>query len=380
MSLNNLLGRLSYISAEDLAHAEQLASTTGLPLGKCFVILDCLTHDEFMQLLEARALMQDGIISLEQFLVAMEAVRRGWTLSDALTMHGLDAHSTRRTRLGELLFDAGAINESRLNTALRIGEFTSLPLGRVLTSFNAIDEIFIQLALKTQTSIRRGGLDRDAAVTRLQGVARPNSAVGHLKIGELLIRVGILSEAQMIEALGVAESSSKLVGEVMVESGKLSEEVLATALCVQELLDANLIDFGGANALINQVAQAIRTGPVEEPPGNTSMSFLTFLKAAGYLDSNKLAKLVIEGSLTKPVRPTAQLKIGRTSRPASAAVEENYSVAEMRLMLLKAFPEDRHLINSGLIIYELVRSGKLLVNQGLVVFGFRQHDLNLIGA
>ena len=136
--------------------AEHLAASTGMPLGKCFVLLDCISQIELQYVLEGQSLLRDGVVTMAHLVKAMETVRKGWTLADGLTMLGLDAHSARRTRLGELLSDAGAISESRLNCALRIAEFSSLPLGKVLVSFDAIDELIIHLALKVQTAIRQG--------------------------------------------------------------------------------------------------------------------------------------------------------------------------------------------------------------------------------
>jgi len=378
MALSDLLSHLSFITAEDVTHARQLASTTGLPLGKCFVLLDCISQDELLQSLEAQALLLDGTITQDQCVTALETVRRGWTLVDALTMLGLDAHSTRRTRLGELLSDAGAVNDSRLSCALRIGEFTSLPLGRVLTSFNAVDEIFIQLALKMQSSIRKGGLDRANAISRLKSIVQPISTNRHLKIGELLIRTGILSTAQLIEALAIAQSTSKLAGEVLVESGKVPEEVIATALCIQELLDSSLIDIDAASILINQVADAIKTGTGEPIVNSNPMTFFNFMRAAGYLNSRRLLGLMNEvANISLYSQNPNPLKIGKSSRIPDAMLEVQCSLNDLRHTLLNVYPEDRKLINSGVVIFELVRSGKLMVNQALVVFGFRQHDLKV---
>jgi hypothetical protein len=378
MALSDLMSHLSFITAEDIKHAHQLASTTGLPIGKCFVLLDCITQEELLQALEAQALLLDNTITLEQFVNALETVRRGWTLVDALTMLGLDAHSTRRTRLGELLSDAGAVNDTRLSSALRIGEFTSLPLGRVLTSFNAIDEIFIQLALKMQSSIRKGGLDREQAIARLKSIVRPLSINRHLKLGELLIATGILSTAQLIETLAIAESTSRLVGEVLVENGKVSEEVIATALCLQELLDAYLIDIDTATVLINQVADAIKQGPKANVVTSNPMTFFNFMRAAGYLDSRRLMGLMNEVASVSLYGENSNPKTnGKSTRVPETRLEVQCSLNDLRHTLLNIYPEDRHLINSGVVIFELVRSGKLMVNQALVIFGFRQHDLKI---
>jgi hypothetical protein len=71
------------------------------------------------------------------------------------------------------------------------------------------------------------------------------------------------------------------------------------------------------------------------------------------------------------------LKIGKSTRVPEVKLEVQCSLNDLRNTLLNVYPEDRRLINSGVIIFELVRSGKLMVNQALVIFGFRQHDLKI---
>ena len=53
------------------------------------------------------------------------------------------------------------------------------------------------------------------------------------KLGEILVKTGVVSEAQMAKALEVQRGSSKLIGEVLVELGLATEVQIATAISKQ---------------------------------------------------------------------------------------------------------------------------------------------------
>ena len=377
-ALGKLLGEFSFITSEDMRHAQQLAASTGLPLGKCFVLLDCISQEELHYVLEAQALMRENVASVEQLALAMESVRRGWTLADALTIQGLDAHSTRRTRLGELLCDAGTINESPLRIALRIGDLCALPLGKVLVSFNAIDEPVVQLALQIQSDIRQGGLDRADAIATLGTYRDKQTSSMHFKIGELLRHAGVLNAAQIASALERADADKKMVGQTLVECHSVPEEVIATSLCAQELLDANLIGIEGASGLIAQVSSAIRSQGKNCGYNASPITYFDFLRASGYLSEQKIAAIAkaMPDNRDQTITSTG-LKIGKAAR-YDALQQLSADPNELRQLIMSVFPEDRSILNGGMIIFELVRSEKLSVNQGLVVFGFRQRELHLV--
>jgi hypothetical protein len=385
--LGSLLREFNLIGTDDMRHAERLAQSTGLPLGKCFVLLDCISQDELQYVLEAQALLREGVATVSQLAEAMESVRRGWTLTDALTMQGLDAHSTRRTRLGELLADAGTIDESPLRSALRIGELCSLPLGKVLVSFNATDEMVVRLALEVQSKIRRGGLERAQAVSELEAfrLAQIRSATSrHFRIGELLNRAGVVTSADIKSAVERAESENRLVGQTLIEQYNVAEEVIATSLCVQNLLDADLIGLEGGSLLISEVASAIRQqGETLGGSDAGPISFLDFLRASGFLNARRLSKLAerleSQSATSAEAAPASgdERTMDRQSKQIILRIAHDNE--KLRKALMSTFPEDRQAVNGALIIYELVRTRKLSVNQGLVVFGFRQRDMNLAG-
>ena len=72
----------------------------------------------------------------------------------------------------------------------------------------------------------------------------------HLRIGELLIDVGILNQEQITDAVNIAQKRGLPVGRALVMSGLLSEPMLQAALQVQSLFRDGLITREeGVNAL-----------------------------------------------------------------------------------------------------------------------------------
>ncbi len=70
--------------------------------------------------------------------------------------------------------------------------------------------------------------------------------VGTIKIGQLLLGAGLLSGADLAEALEIAIESGQLIGRVLVMSGFVSDEQLKVGLELQEKLRLNQISIDQA--------------------------------------------------------------------------------------------------------------------------------------
>ena len=60
-----------------------------------------------------------------------------------------------------------------------------------------------------------------------------NRPMSHLKLGEILIQQGLLTEKQLQEAIGVQKKEKGRIGEILVKLGMISEENMAAALGTQ---------------------------------------------------------------------------------------------------------------------------------------------------
>jgi len=63
------------------------------------------------------------------------------------------------------------------------------------------------------------------------------------KLGEILVEWGVVTEAQVEQALGIARGSGKRIGEALVEAGLAKEDLVAKALAAQ--FDMEYLDLSG---------------------------------------------------------------------------------------------------------------------------------------
>src|SRR5690606_19487742 len=83
-----------------------------------------------------------------------------------------------------------------------------------------------------------------------------------VKLGELLIRSGILTSQQLLESIELAKQTGTPIGRMLVMCGTVSENVLHGSVQIQSLLRENQLDLDAAIALLTMVhAQDI---PLEE--------------------------------------------------------------------------------------------------------------------
>ncbi|MFP4561447.1 MAG: GspE/PulE family protein [Thiohalorhabdus sp.] len=95
-----------------------------------------------------------------------------------------------------------------------------------------------------------------------------------IRLGDLLVKHGVLSEAQLGEALRIQQESGKKLGEILVEQGLISEEDLLELLADQ--LDVEVVDLGqyrvdpdAAHALSESLARRFRALPLKRKSDGT---------------------------------------------------------------------------------------------------------------
>jgi hypothetical protein len=367
--LGTLLQEFGVLSPEDCTKTEELSAHSGLPFGKCLILLDFITDNDLKAVLEAQSLLRDGIFERTALAKAVQKVCKGHiSLADALQSMGLQAKNTRRTRLGELLADAGAISPQQLDAALKAADFSALPLGHILTSFDALEPALVDYALEVQSQIRKGALARNAGIEQirqanLQLSVKISAGSGHFALGEILIYSKLLTSKQIEEAIVIARERKQLIGEYLVESELISDETLSAGLCLQNLVGAHLLSIDGACDVIFSVAKQ-KLDPNKNFDG---LTFQDFLKASGYLTNSKLRVLMAKLSDD----PNQTLDAFKHSLEDTSTLRE---------LLSECFPDDISLVNGGAVLYQLVHLQKLSLNQALLTFAFRKNGVSIATA
>jgi hypothetical protein len=364
--LGNLLLEFGVLDSAELSRAENLSSYSGLPFGKCLVLLELITENDLKAILECQSLLRDNIFDRSVLAGVIQKVSREHIdVLDALAASGVRARITRRTRLGELLLDAQALSLKQLEVALKAADFSALPLGAILTSFEALEPDLIELALDIQRQIRRGDLAREDGIRQIyqknrQRQIEGRQAGGHVALGEILREAKLLQAPELQAALVAAQRKGQLLGEYLVENQLITDETLTAALSVQNLVSAHLLSIEQACHLLTSVAK-FKTKAV---PDSQGLTFQDFLKTTGYLTNSKLravmTKLSSDPSLT-----------------LDGFKQSMQDTSVLRSLLSECFEDDISLINAGAVLFQLAQLGKITLNQALLTFAFRQNGVSM---
>jgi CBS domain-containing protein len=291
MRLGELLRALDAVQPNDLSETMKLAVQAGLPLGRALVLSGHINEDELDSALEIQALMKSGDLSLTVASKAFGLVRGGLPLSDALEKAGWDRPGgavAYPSRLGSLLLDAKIINKPQMEEAQRTSYETGMPLGRMLVLMGIINQGFLAKALELQRMARDKKISHNQAVLELHSAKRPVVSPAAeaaapvkperkaIRLGELLMLSGILTESDIMNALDRGLTSEKPLGDVLLELGKVTPELLSLALELQTSVCQGVLNIHAATDALQYVAQ---TG--EQPSKATDSGVQKLIGRAG---------------------------------------------------------------------------------------------------
>ncbi|HEY9774600.1 MAG TPA: tetratricopeptide repeat protein [Planktothrix sp.] len=173
-------------------------------------------------------------------------------------------------RLGALLVDAKVVSGKEMKETLQIVRATGLPIGRVLLMSGLLDEPQLKAVLLCQSLLKEKQIDTAQALSALQLVFEKNVPFDHalsqlgwenssnnpvVRLGDLLIECGFISEEQLKSSLEQAQQTGLPFGRYLVLSGILNESLLTSALNVQVLLRDKKIEHAEAIACLSAARQ-----------------------------------------------------------------------------------------------------------------------------
>lgn len=146
--------------------------------------------------------------------------------------------SLHEGRIGELLVEHGFITEGQLERALKAQ--------KECTPYKPLGEVCKDLGLISRTSLRN--------FLSEQGK--------HVLLGDLLLKMGVISEDNLIAVLATQEETKEKLGEILVRKSFISQEALTKALGIQltiptlepesELVDVDLVHEVSSKFLYNK--------------------------------------------------------------------------------------------------------------------------------
>lgn len=314
--IGDLLRSAGLVSLTDLTNAVQVASKTGLPVGRVLVMLGLVTAETVQAALHAQSMIRDQIISLEtgtKALCVCSAARI--TFDEAMQQLGLLRTEAPTNRLGELLIVTELITEEQLADALAASQHLGLPLGRILVLKGIMSEMQVESALEAQVLLRDGRISRLQALEALRtmrmcgtnireslaklGCEKALQPTNTIRLGELVVMADVVSESDLLTALEIGLMENMLLGQVLIEFGFIDDDALDAALRLQTMVSNSHLSVDTAvhamrlicfekYSLVQAVAEVMEPEVLREE----IVSLLDLLQLAGLITSDEYGRLL----------------------------------------------------------------------------------------
>ncbi len=268
--IGELLVSASVVKPEVLLEALQVAKKSSTPLGRVLMTIGELTERDLETAIEVQSLLRDNVISAEFGVRALNlAVKNCVSLEEAFKELGWKA-PTREVmvgnELGELLLEAGVVSRADLDSALRQSRENKLPLGRCLVLARTLTSALLASALTAQVLLRDGKITRKQALDGLKAAQKKHQTlessleeVGvfkanptNVRVGELLTAAGLVTEGDKISAVEVGLMEQKPIGQVLLQSGMITNQQLQDSLRLQEKVSAGNLTGAQASEVLKQ--------------------------------------------------------------------------------------------------------------------------------
>ena len=254
--IGELLVGANVIKPEVLVEALQIAKKTSTPLGRVLMSIGELTERDLQTAIEVQSLLREGVVSAEFGIRALNvAVRSCISLEEAFKRLGWkppELESIPGSELGDLLLEANVVDRRILEEGLVQSQENNLPLGRCLVLARALPASLLASALTAQVLLRDGKITRDQAIIGLKAAAKKHQSIeasleevgayrpsqSNIRVGDLLTSAGIVTEGDKISAIEVGLVEHKPVGQVLVQSGTITNSQLQESLRLQEMVAA----------------------------------------------------------------------------------------------------------------------------------------------
>lgn len=309
--LGDLLVQAGILTQAQLADAARAAKTKKAQIGQMLVMTGLISPRDLQSALEAQSMLRDKTVDINEALRCLKiSYKLGTPFKDILSEY-VSPRKTQTSKLGELLVESGLVSYELLAQAVEQSNATGLPLGRMLVLHKIISNDILQLALDMQVRVRDEMMTRQEAINTLRekaGLApldaealssnKIASAAPRrkgLRIGELMVMAGILTETDVMNALEWGLVNQKPIGQVLVSQKLISESLLDAALAVQKLVDKeNLEPLKASECLARifengvSIEEALADMRAEKDSQDKTVSYEKLLTLASVLSDDEL--------------------------------------------------------------------------------------------
>jgi hypothetical protein len=257
--LGTMLLDSGLVTQPQLEVAQRASYETGQPIGKMLVSMGVMSQTQVDVALELQKNFREERITYSQALTKLTPAPEVKSAVQMITSTA-DKIPRKQIRLGELLLLSGLITDSDIMNALEYGlTKADQPFGKSLMELGLLTQSLLDLALNLQELICEGTVALNSACDTLYSYSITRKAETEQgftpepapKLGELLKIAGIVTDAEINQAIELSARYPSVIGKMLVISGSISEATLLAALRCQFLLKRGLIT-------VDQAVEALR--------------------------------------------------------------------------------------------------------------------------
>ncbi|MBZ0188441.1 MAG: hypothetical protein K8F91_19490, partial [Candidatus Obscuribacterales bacterium] len=316
--LGDLLTQAGLLKAKDLREAMIIAKQQSLPVGRVLIMAQFISEPNLQSAVQCQSMLKDGHLDMNLAIEALQlASTKSIGLDQALNELGWSIKSDMLTnKLGEFLIEAALLSKEQLEQGLVEADNSGLPLGRVLVSMGTLSEQILSSALNAQILVRDGKIAREQAIVGLiacrdrqitieqslseSGLQLPSQE--SIRLGQLLIQAKLLKEDKLMSAVEIGLVEEKPIGQVLVETGQLSQVNLQLALEVQHAVSIGKIKKADCGPILNKMVKkgltiedAIKANqPISQP--SRELPLYQFLQLSGIIAAKDIEEALKQGS------------------------------------------------------------------------------------
>jgi hypothetical protein len=346
IKLGEFLVATGLISPSQITETITMAANTGLPLGRALVLNKLITQKNLEAALRLQTIYRNSKIPLA---VAVNAYRHchheDVSPEQGLAKAGFARQIISYSKLGTLLVDAKVISKRQLDEAQKTSYETGMQLGKMLCFTGAISEEMLGSALDMQRRMRGQEITKDQALAELANLfghpasqlakdqldtvvpastaSERGQAERKVKLAELLLMSGVITEIDVMDALEHSLQFNKTMAEVLIETSVVPANLIGIGAELQQAVNLGDMTLEAACESLNYIA---RTG--ERPssikdatsPVDNSIKLGDILQTSGHVQPQdidfaaELVKsfpsligklLVVAGSIDEPTMRAA---------------------------------------------------------------------------
>ncbi len=163
-------------------------------------------------------------------------------------------------QLGLLLLESGFVSEEEIENAEKRAGSTGLPIGRILVLGEKLSEKVLNHALEVMIHLRDNAMFTEGDALEVLGMMKAdadgsindadkaqlksffNRKNRPMRVGELLVRSGLLTETDVMNAVEEGLATRRKVGQVLVGNGFISIDALEMALNLLDGIQCGDVD------------------------------------------------------------------------------------------------------------------------------------------